>query len=121
MGQMITITYVGAFISPELDNFQEVKASDEFYEEFLENELFRTAYQGLEDISVLIPNSSEFAIRDTSEDDSDFVIDDFSELKNLEKLLKNDYSDTIAKLKELYPGGKFEVRSGVINYYDEIA
>ena len=120
MGQMVKIAYVGAFISPQLKDFQEVKSTDEFYEEFNEKEKFRTAYQGLERIDVLIPFGNKYAIKD-QENEEEFVVDDFSELKVLEEKLKTDYSDTILKLKELYPNGLFEVRSGFVSYWDEIA
>jgi hypothetical protein len=120
MGQMIKIAYVGAFIAPQLQNFQEVKSTDEFYEEFNETGKFRTAYQGLENIDVLIPCGNEYAIKD-QENEEEFVVDDFSALKELEEKLKSNYSETIEKLKATYPNGQFEVRSGFVSYWDEIA
>jgi len=120
MGQMIKIAYVGAFIVPQLHNFQEVKITDEFYEVFNETGIFRTAYQGLEDIDVLIPCGNEYSIKD-QENDEEFVIYDFSVLKGLEEKLKTNYSETIDKLKSTYPNGQFEVKSGLVSYWDEIA
>lgn len=117
---MIKIAYLGAFIVPQLKNFQEVKSTDEFYEEFNETGKFRTAYQGLEKIDVLIPCGNEYAIKD-QENEEEFVVDDFTELKLLEDKLKTEFSETIQKLKETYLDGVFEVRSGLISYWDEIA
>jgi hypothetical protein len=119
MGRMIKITYIGAFIAPELRDFQKIQSSDEFYEEFNETGKFRTAYQGLGTIDVLIPCNSRFAIKD-QENEEEFVIGDFSELKELEEKLKTEYSETIQKLKELYVDGLFEVKSGIVSYWDEI-
>ena len=117
---MIKIAYVGAFIAPQLQNFQEVKSTNEFYDEFNLTGKFRTAYQGLENIDILIPCGNEYAIKD-QENKEEFVIDDFSELKELEEKLKSDYRETIDKLRVSYPGGRFEVRSGFVSYCDEIA
>lgn len=121
MGRMIKITYVGAFIAPELKDFQEISSNDEFYYDFYETEKFRTAYQGLETIDILIPLGDSFAIRDQEDYHCEFVIDDFSELKELEEKLKTEYSETIIKLKEKYPNGAFSVQSGIVSYWDEIA
>jgi len=117
MGRTIRIAYVGAFIVPELENFQEVKESEDFYSNFNENDIFRTAYEGLESIDVLIPAGNDYAIKDGHEEE--FIIDDFSELKELEVKLKNDFSETINKLKEMYPSGTFSVKSGIVCYFDE--
>lgn len=120
MGQMIKLTYVGAFIVPEVENFQRESVEDEFYEKFYEGQ-FRTAYQGLENIDVLIPCSNDYALKDQENYDDEFIIHDFSELKELENKLSVDYSHTIEQLEEMFPDGKFTVKSGVVAYWDEIA
>jgi len=119
MGQTIKIIYVGAFIVPQLKNFQEIKSTNEFYEEFFETGKFRCPYEGLESIDLLIPCGNEYSLKDGEDDE--YVIDDFSELKLFENKLKTDYSETIKKLKTTYPDGFFEVKSGIVVYCDEIA
>lgn len=117
---MIKSTYIGAFIVPELKDFHERTNTDEFYEGFVENGKFRTAYQGLETIDVLIPTGDDYAIRDW-DDKEEYIITDFSELATLELKLEKDYLDTISSLRKLYPDGTFKIQSGVVSYWDEVA
>jgi len=118
---MIKLTYVGAFIVPNFKEFQNISVEEQFYREFYETDKFRTAYQGLEEIDVLIPSSNNFALKDQEDYHDEFFLYDFSKLNSLEDKLRNEYNETIIKLKELYPNGSFVVRSGIISYWDEEA
>jgi len=121
MGQMIKITYVGVFIIPEMQNFQEIKSSDEFYNEFCENGKFRTAYQGLESIDILIPCTNDYAIKDQEQYYDEFFITDFSKLESIEDKFRIEYNDVILKLEKLYPNASFTITKGIVSYWDEIA
>lgn len=121
MGRQINKLYIGAFIVPYMDNFQEIFSTDEFYDNFCDDiGKFRTSYEGLYSIDVLIPCGNEYAIIDGF-DNPEFVIDDFSKLKILEEKLKTDYAEIIQKLRVTYPDCAFKIKSGIVSYYDEIA
>ena len=121
MGQMIKITYVGAFIVPRVENWQEVKSTDEFCDKFYESEKFRTAYQGLEEIDVLIPCGNKYALKDQEDYHDEFIVIDFDELTQLRNIFNYEYKDQIDLLMETFPEGRFDVRAGVVSYWDEIA
>lgn len=118
---MIKITYVGAFIVPRLENWQEAKSTDEFYEKFHDSEKFRTAYQGLEEIDVLIPCGNKYALKDQEDYHNEFIVFDFDELKQLKENFIEDYDDQINLLMGEFPDGRFDIRAGVVSYWDEIA
>lgn len=121
MGQMIKITYIGAFIVPVLDKFQEISREDDFYDSFYENGNFRTAYQGLEKIDVLIPTGKKYAIKD-EDNEEEYILTSFdTELILLERKLYREYKEVIDKLTEKFPTGKFNIASGIVSYWDEIA
>lgn len=121
MGQMIKITYVGAFIVPKVENWQDKTNTDEFYETFIDTGKFISAYQGLETIDVLIPSDNKYSLKNHNDYHNEFIIDDFEALSRLSIELSEDYKDELNKLMEFFPESNFFVRSGVVSYWDEIA
>lgn len=121
MGQMIKITYVGAFIVPKVQDWQSKTNTDEFYESFIETGKFITAYQGLESIDVLIPSENKYALKNHNDYHDEFIIDDFDALSRLSVELSEEYKDQLKLLTEFFPDSNFFVRSGVVSYWDEIA
>lgn len=118
MGRSITATYLGAYITHSR-GFQAKKRSDEFYDEYYDSDVFRTAYEGLDDVDVLIPAGQDYAIVDDIEYSG--IVADFAVLEELEERLRRDYAATIARLIEKYPDGAFKVSSGLVCYFDEVA
>lgn len=121
MGQMVKITYVGAFIVPTVEDWQIKTNTDRFYEAFIETGKFITAYQGLETIDVLIPSDNKYALKNHNDYYDEFIIDDFEALSRLSMELLKEYDDQLKLLTHFFPDSHFFVRSGVVSYWDEIA
>lgn len=121
MGQMIKMTYVGAFIIPKVEGWQEKKCTDEFYDAFIYTGKFITAYQGLENIDILIPYDNKYSLKNIDDYYDEFIVDDFDKLVKCKKELEEDYKDQIVLLMDFFPNSEFIVKSGVVSYWDEMA
>lgn len=118
MGRMVKMLYIGAFINVVSEGFQEISKEDEFYEDFYETGIFRTAYQGLEKIDVLIPCSDYYNFNDDY--DEEFYMGSFKLIEPMKHEFEHEYKDHIEKLKTKY-NIDVEVMTGLVSYWDEIA
>lgn len=116
MGQMVKKIYEGVFIDlSDSEDFQDVQAEDDFYNDFYDKGDFISAYQGLETINVLIPTSNAHG----RQIEEETVITDIGRYATFIEEFKKKYQKHISLLNEYKL--PFKVTFGVVTYWDEEA
>tara|TARA_R110002051_G_scaffold308116_1_gene379542 strand:- start:27782 stop:28141 length:360 start_codon:yes stop_codon:yes gene_type:complete len=119
MGRMIKEFYAGVFIHIDVryQDYEEIKDSDEFYENVIE-ENFLMPYQGLEELSILIPNDGRYSLnKDRYEE---FYLTELN-FTNLERAFKNDNKEILEEIFKYFDESLVKIKSGVVSYWDEEA
>lgn len=109
------VTYVGAFIMAK-DPRTLAHMDNEIYD-FLYSMNFRSMSN--EDLNVLIPTESKFALIDDSGTSDGFVILSFSNLEPYGELLESEYKHIISKLEKKF-NDTFTVVTGMVSYIESI-
>lgn len=123
MGRMVKQLYIGAYIDvnpmPNLFKIDNDLGSS-FHDEVIEKN-FVSAYQGLEEITPLIPIEGKEKVFSVDIDmESEFIlVPKELNLEVFEKKLEHDYKNVIEKIKTYYPDSEISVKSGIISYWDE--
>ena len=141
MGRSILVPYVGAYFKSDLskEEFDKILNKNNFKEDYYNEEtedyescemnkecnyeMFVSAYEGLENFSILIPNDASeenpFSV-DTGDYDDEFEIEwKFYEPEKYIENLKIAYSKQYELLQQWF-GDKIRIAFGIVNYIDEI-
>ncbi len=109
------VTYVGAFIVPKNPDTL-INGDGDLYD-YLYEMNFRSMLN--DDLNVLIPTESKFALIDDSCTHDGFVILSFSNLEPYGELLESEYKHIISKLEKKL-NDTFTVVTGMVSYIESI-
>lgn len=126
MGRNITVTYIGVFIEVQTENIDALFSDDNFYDKYIETEIFRSPDNGGDRTQkALIPMGSEYAIVDTANEPfQEFVeLDLENRLELLKEVSEGHLRETLDNLINEFrsKGFGFTLQVGALNYIDEIA
>lgn len=112
MGRMIKEVYVGVYLELKDENAHEIIREDDFYCKFEDKFIF--PYQGLESQNILILHG-----KSRLEYDDEHVINlTYLDLETEINAFEIDNKQLLIDVKEFF---EFELKYGVVSYWDEIA
>jgi hypothetical protein len=130
MGLSIIDTYVGVYIKVNSERFRETLESIGFYDNEYEktpnllcHDRFMNPCGGLKKMSILLPYDCDYSFQNgccdikMTEEAKEI---DFSEIHKYKQNFIKDFSFEISELKKLYGEENVIVKTGIVNYKDEI-